>query len=162
MSRDSMVSSLPSNGWSCATLEEGIQIAAQQAGLTLKTQDYTKARMHVHHIDISSTGPRVYSNWDCHYRYTHHLFIAPVIYNWLIHGQVSEVLMHTLQAYAAQPVPCHNYHYNCIEFHARLNHDWPRHMHATYNNLMPKKNHNDLTIYYGRKNQPYRIKWKSL
>lgn len=60
MSRDSMVSSLPSNGWSCATLEEGIQIAAQQAGLTLKTQDYTK---------------------------------------------VSEVLMHTLQAYAAQPAP---------------------------------------------------------
>ena len=44
MSRDSMVSSLPSAGWSCATLEEGIQMAATKAGLSLCTQDYAKAR----------------------------------------------------------------------------------------------------------------------
>ena len=60
MSRDSMVSSLPSDGWSCATLQEGIEVAAQQAGLTLKTQDYTKARMHVHHIDIYHQQAPIY------------------------------------------------------------------------------------------------------
>ena len=40
---DSMVSSLPSQGWSCQTLEDGVKAAAMAAGLTLKTQDYLQA-----------------------------------------------------------------------------------------------------------------------
>ena len=43
MSRDSMVSSLPSNGWSCQTLEEGLALAAEKAGLSMQTRDYLQA-----------------------------------------------------------------------------------------------------------------------
>ena len=43
-----MVSSLPSNGWSCATLEEGVSRAAEAAGLSLKTKDYLQARFGKH------------------------------------------------------------------------------------------------------------------
>lgn len=43
MSRDSMVTSLPSQGWSCQTLEEGVEMAAQKAGLSLNPQDFKQA-----------------------------------------------------------------------------------------------------------------------
>lgn len=39
-----MVTSMPSGQWSCATLEEGVQLAAQTAGLTLNDIDMGKAR----------------------------------------------------------------------------------------------------------------------
>lgn len=43
MSRDSLVSSLPSQGWSCQTLEEGVEMAAQKAGLSLNPNDFKQA-----------------------------------------------------------------------------------------------------------------------
>ena len=43
MSRDSGVTSLPSAGWSCASLEQGVQMAAEAAGLDLRTRDFSQA-----------------------------------------------------------------------------------------------------------------------
>ena len=51
-SSDSLVTSLPSQGWSCQTLEDGVQAAAMAAGLTLKTQDYLQARTLVGFIEF--------------------------------------------------------------------------------------------------------------
>ena len=50
-----MVSSLPEAGWSCQTLEEGINVAARVAGLSLKTQDYTQAWGACSHMYIWQT-----------------------------------------------------------------------------------------------------------
>ena len=38
MSQDSMVSSFPSNGWSCETLGRGVTAAAAMAGLALQPE----------------------------------------------------------------------------------------------------------------------------
>ena len=38
-----MVTSLPSQGWSCQTLEEGVEMAARKAGLSLNPQDFKQA-----------------------------------------------------------------------------------------------------------------------
>ena len=43
MSKDSQVTSFPEAGWSCQTLVEGVQLAAEQAGLELKTKDFSQA-----------------------------------------------------------------------------------------------------------------------
>ena len=56
MSRDSSVSDLPSNGWSCATLAEGVEKCAQMAGLKIQPSDLGKARM--------PTGGMLFA--DCH------------------------------------------------------------------------------------------------
>ena len=63
MSRDSMVTSLPSRSWSCSTLQEGVQACAQIAGLKLKQDDVQQASLqpvhgrvqhaHVAHVPIS-------------------------------------------------------------------------------------------------------------
>jgi len=63
MSRDSTVTSLPEAGWSCQTLEEGINIAARAAGLSLKTRDYTEAwgvRSHIRQTTIVNKGMSLY------------------------------------------------------------------------------------------------------
>lgn len=43
MSRDSLVSALPSNGWSCETLEHGIREAARMSGIDLKPCQLSEA-----------------------------------------------------------------------------------------------------------------------
>ena len=45
MSRDSLVSEMPSNGWSCQTLAEGVEKCAEMAGLKIQPADLGKARM---------------------------------------------------------------------------------------------------------------------
>ena len=43
MSQDSLVSALPSNGWSCETLEYGIREAARMSGIELKPGQLSEA-----------------------------------------------------------------------------------------------------------------------
>ena len=38
------MTSLPEAGWSCQTLQDGINVAAKHAGTPLKPEDYAKAR----------------------------------------------------------------------------------------------------------------------
>ena len=74
-SSDSLVSSLPSQGWSCQTLEDGVQAAAMAAGLTLKTQDYLQARTLVGFIEF------IPANMCCSSIYIffrHHFLPTPV------------------------------------------------------------------------------------
>ena len=46
MSRDTLVTSMPSRAWSCETLNEGIQKCANMAGLHLKPQELEQASQH--------------------------------------------------------------------------------------------------------------------
>jgi len=39
MSTDSLVSSFPAQGWSCDTLQEGVEAAASMAGLSIRAED---------------------------------------------------------------------------------------------------------------------------
>ena len=43
MSRDSLVSSMPTDGWSCGTLEEGVAKCASMAGIRLRPEDAAEA-----------------------------------------------------------------------------------------------------------------------
>lgn len=45
MSRDSLMTSMPSRSWSCSTLEQGVKACAQMAGLNLKSSDAPEACM---------------------------------------------------------------------------------------------------------------------
>ena len=45
MSRDSAVASLPSQGWSCETLVEGVRTAAQMSGLAIQPSQLDQARI---------------------------------------------------------------------------------------------------------------------
>ena len=53
MSRDSQVSSLPQNGWSCESLEQGIIAAAKLAGVSL---DHTKLSEALGGLDYIAHG----------------------------------------------------------------------------------------------------------
>ena len=48
MSRDSLVSSLPSQGWSCETLDYGIREAAKLSGIALEPSQVGQAGPLVH------------------------------------------------------------------------------------------------------------------
>ena len=79
MSQDSMVSSLPSNGWSCETLGRGVTAAAAMAGLALQPDQLNEVLLG------GNSGSNVYSSV--------YICLDPTLFHPLLHDIYIPIIM---------------------------------------------------------------------